>query len=176
MPKERNTIKINLMNITMYVIVVLIVSGGIFFIMEKITGTTWASLIFSYFIGVATLALTASKYLKSMKTREKKLTGKIMEMGAGRLNQISSSNKTDIFPEITKSIELADQKLTERFRSIEKNARRLSYLEEKLSSRFRNGSEYDKSTRDLVCQLKICTSRLKNDLNDFYISEISHSE
>lgn len=92
-------------------------------------------------------------------------------LGEGRLDEPLNLDREELFVDIAESVNMAGEQLSDKLQSIVRNTNRLSQVEEELSSLFRPRNAADKYTRDLVCRLKICTSRLKNDLNDFCICE-----
>jgi len=146
------------------------ISGGIFFILFKSETQHLVSFCISE---IAALAL-ASVLLWLLGKRNSRpheiLKTKIRLIGAGHLNERIDLDKEKMFSDIAESVNFAGEQLSNKLQSIIRNTNRLSDVEEELASFFRPRNSADEYTRDLVCQLKICTSRLKNDLSDFSIS------
>jgi len=107
-----------------------------------------------YFIG---------KYIKPSKS----IKNGLKNMGEGQLYTEVKLDRREIFSDIAESVNVANHQLSDKLQSIIKNADRLSAVEHELSSHFKPKNSVDKHTRNLVCQLKISTSRLKNDLSEF---------
>ncbi len=92
-------------------------------------------------------------------------------MGEGFFGNRVDPSRDSSYRDIAESINAANLNLANKIKSIAANAGRLSAVEEELSSRFRPKGSVDGHVRNLVYQLKICTSRLKNDLNEFSLSD-----
>lgn len=88
-------------------------------------------------------------------------------MGEGQMYLRLNLEKNAMFSDIAESVNLANRQLSDKLQSIIKNTVRLSAVEEELSSCLRPNDRADEHTRKLAYQLKICTSRLKNDLKEF---------
>jgi len=159
--------------ISTYVILITasIVSGGIFLLANALHLAP-----FSAFILAAAACLALTVYPVILVSRRflrpgDDLKRSIKMLGEGRLDEPLNLDREELFVDIAESVNMAGEQLSDKLQSIVRNTNRLSQVEEELSSLFRPRNAADKYTRDLVCRLKICTSRLKNDLNDFCICE-----
>jgi hypothetical protein len=91
--------------------------------------------------------------------------GRLRLIRRGEVKNIAGSKK------LHNNKKLSAEEISGKITSLIKNTRRLSYLEEELSSHFRSKTERNKLIRELVCQLKICTSRLKSDISELESTE-----
>ncbi len=160
----RTLLKKNLsLNATMAImafILTALISSGIFLLANFIFSSALFSFLLSQIIMLSVLALAAYFY-SVIKSKNDELERPRTEKG--QKLDISDSNW---------STGMTDSELTERIVSLSRNSRRLFAVEEQLSSRFRPKHAGDNYTKQLVCQLKICASRLKNDLDELKLEKI----
>lgn len=148
-----------------------ILSGGIFFALNKVISAQWVTISIAYLIGLSFILVAKLIIVSKYKKRQKRITLCIRKLGEGQVNPTPPIAGENIFPDIAQSVNHANSALSSRLKSIANNTRRLSYLEEELSYRFRPSRTADKNLANLIYQLKICTSRLRNDLNEFSVAE-----
>ncbi len=153
----------------------LIVTGGIFLLATAVHLDIMTAFIVAASTGLGAMVYPIIIIARRFTCLREDINRKIRMIGEGRLDKPLEISREGMFVDIADSVNVANEKLTDRLQSIIQNTNRLSQVEEELSSLFRPRNASDKYTRDLVCKLKICTSRLKNDLEDFYLCEEKES-
>jgi methyl-accepting chemotaxis protein len=141
--------------------------GGLYLLFNYLSYPWWLSLIFSIVGGLLFISWPILYFVKKYIRPHEIIKIGIKRMGEGRLYSRINLNRCEIFFEIAESVNLANQQLSDKLQSIIKNADRLSAVEHELSSHLKAKNAVDEHGRNLVCQLKISASRLKNDLSEF---------
>ena len=160
--------KVNLIiNTYLILTTALIITGGIFLLATALNIEPLPALLISIFSGLALMIYPVKIIARNFSRPRKDIMKCIEQLGEGRPAEPLNIEQEEIFVDIAESVNMAGEKLSDKLQSIIRNTNRLSQVEEELSSLFRPRNATDKYTRDLVCRLKICTSRLKNDLDDF---------
>lgn len=155
------------LSICLIIFAALFISGGIFFLLIEFQLNPVLAFAAAELSALG-LALIPGLLLARCRNRPRdRIKKKIRMIGEGHLGEPMDIRREDIFPDIAESVNLASRQLSDKLQSIIRNTNRLSDVEQKLTSRFRPRNSTDRHTKELVCQLKICASRLKNDLNDF---------
>jgi methyl-accepting chemotaxis protein len=91
----------------------------------------------------------------------------IKSIGSGCFDIPIDLKKEKMYSDIAESVNEAGTMLNDKIQSILAHTGHLSAIEEELSACIRTNRDGDGHTKALVCQLKICASRLRNDLNEF---------
>ena len=164
--------------ISIYLIIsaALTLSGGIFLLVSALNLQPLLSLAIALLAGFGIMIYPVVYFTREYMRPRDIIRKRIENLGEGRLDEPLIIDRQEMFVDIAESVNIASEKLSDRLQSIIKNTNRLSQVEEELSSLFRPRNSADEYTKDLVCRLKICTSRLKNDLNDFCLSQEQDSE
>jgi hypothetical protein len=148
-------------------ITALLTSGGVFLLLDSIGLKPVLAWPVSFLAGLAAPLITIRSFTRHHDYSRVKVERTLTLRGGGRLHTPANAGGRTAPPDIAGIIKATDRQLSEKVQSLIRNANRLAEVEEELSSRFRPRNSGDRYTRDLVCKLKICTSRLKNELSDF---------
>ncbi|MEW5923476.1 MAG: hypothetical protein AB1746_05765 [Candidatus Zixiibacteriota bacterium] len=154
----------------------LTLSGGIFLVMIELNFRPLPSLTVALLVGFGIMVYPVIFFSREYMRPREIIRKRIENLGEGRLDEPLIIEGQELFIDIAESVNIASEKLSDRLQSIVRNTNRLTQVEEELSSLFRPRNATDEYTRDLVCRLKICTSRLKNDLNDLCLCQDQDSE
>lgn len=149
----------------------MVTAGGIFFLLRFYISDPITVIILSELGGLVLALLPAYLFNRHFNRPRTGLSEKIRKIGEGRFEEPIDLDREEIFSDIAESVNFANRNLMDKFQSIVKNTNRLAAVEEELSSRFRPRNSTDDYTKNLVYQLKICTSRLRNDLSDLSIGK-----
>ena len=147
-------------------ITALLTSGGVFFVLDSIGLEPVLVWPVSILTGLAVPLITIRFFARYQDCSRERVGGTLILRGGGRVRKPADVKGRTMPPDVAGTFETTDRQLSEKIQSIIRNANRLAEVEEELSSRFRPRNSGDRYTRDLVCRLKICTSRLKNELSD----------
>ncbi|UCD95559.1 MAG: hypothetical protein JSU69_05780 [Candidatus Zixiibacteriota bacterium] len=142
-------------------------SGGVFFVLDLIGFDPMLVWLASALAGLAAPLIPIRRLARYYDYPRERVRWTLTLLGGGRMRPPADVDGQAALPDIAESFDTTNRQLPEKIQSIIRNTNRLSEVEEELSSRFRPRNSGDRYTRDLVCKLKICTSRLKNELKDF---------
>ena len=165
-----------IINTYLILVTALIITGGIFLLATAIHIEFLTALGLAIAAGLGIMVYPVLIIARRFNRLRDDINQRIRKIGEGRLDEPLEISREEMFVDIADSVNVASEKLSDRLQSIIRNTNRLSQVEEELSSLFRPRNASDKYTRDLVCRLKICTSRLKNDLDDFCFCEEQESK
>ncbi|PKK84113.1 MAG: hypothetical protein CVT49_04775 [candidate division Zixibacteria bacterium HGW-Zixibacteria-1] len=165
-----------IISIYMILSAALTLTGGIFLIASSLNLQPLTALVVALASALGLLIYPIMLMTREYSRPRESIRRKIEKLGQGRLDQPLVLDDQEIFVGLAESVNVASEKLSDKLQSIIRNTNRLSQVEDELSSLFRPRNAADEYTRDLVCRLKICTSRLKNDLNDFCLCQEQESE
>ncbi len=165
----RHKSKFTLISFTVF-LTASIISSGIFFILAGDYGVNLYAFVISQIVflalAIAPLLLMARTLCRTCGC----IKDGIEKLGKGRLAEAMKMGREEMYCDVGNFVEKANHDLNDKLLSIARNANRLVAVEEELSSRFRPRNSTDNYTRQLVYRLKICTSRLQNDLSDFALT------
>jgi len=157
--------------VTSIILAAMIFSGGIFFLLNGFIRDLFLSIVIAEVSSILLALIPCHFAACKFNHPRNAISRKIRNLGEGRFNEKIDLDQEEMFSDIAESVNLANRNLMDKMQSIIKNTNRLSAVEEELTSRFRPRNSIDIHTKNLVCQLKICTSRLRNDLSSFSLDE-----
>ncbi len=144
-----------------------IISGGVFLWLNDGSLPILSMLIISELIALLLMSFPILIMANRHARPRERLKRSIKNFGDGYFRDLIDLDKEKMYSDIAESINEAGLKLTDKMQSILAHIRHLSAVEEELSACLKADSYRDSHTQALICQLRICTSRLCNDLNEF---------
>jgi methyl-accepting chemotaxis protein len=133
-------------------------------------------IIISDFISILLMAIPIMIVAYRYTRPREKLKKGIKNIGSGRFNNPIDLTKEKMYTDIAASLNEAGTMLNDKIQSILAHTARLSAIEEELSASLRTDRLSDGHTKALICQLKICASRMRNDLNEFSLENSRSSK
>jgi hypothetical protein len=156
------------------ILAVPVIFGGCLILLRWFEITLLISILLAWMAASLTALVPIILFNRKYRQPRDSIKRGIEMMGEGQMYSKLNLEQSAIFSDIAESINFANRQLSDKLQSIIRNTVRLSAVEEELSSCLRpihpasaREDNIDEHTRKLVYQLKICTSRLKNDLKEF---------
>ncbi len=144
-----------------------IISGGVFLWLNDGSLPILSMIIISELIALLLMSFPILIMANRHTRPREKLKRSIRNFGDGCFCDPIDLDKEKMYSDIAESINEAGQKLTDKMQPIFDHIKHLSAVEEELSACLKADTCVDSHTKALICQLKICTSRLHNDLTEF---------
>ncbi len=148
-----------------------IISGGVFLWLNDGPVSILTLIIISELTGLVLISIPILIMVYRYSRPREELKQGIKNIGEGCFGGRINPDMEKMYSDIAESINEAGQKLTDKMQSIIANTNRLSAVEEELSTCFKTDNCCDSHTKALIYQLRICTSRLRNDLNEFSLEK-----
>jgi len=144
-----------------------ITSGVVFLWLNKSSLSLISKIILSEAVGLLLVLIPITIMVSRHSRPRENLKKGIKNIGRGRFDTPFDLTKEKMYYDIAASLNEAGLMLNNKMKIILTHTSHLSAIEEELSSSIRTRQQTDSHTKALICQLKICTSRIRNDLSEF---------